>query len=1126
MGCGHSLTEGAQETAVGEVIKPVTVLFADVVGSTKLLETMPPDEAREVITSLLQALSDEVVAEGGTVERLIGDAIMADFGVPIAKEDDPLKAVRAARRMLKRIEETLPQASEVKFQLRIGINTGNVSVGGALGQQLMVMGDAVNVAARLEQAARPGTIVVGERTANSIRSQFELLELGPLLVKGRNEPVQAFSVVKERAVIAGERFHAPMIGRDPQLEDLNETARRTVTDRRAHLVTVIGEPGVGKSRLAREFTKGFIGRARLLEGRCLSSGATLAPLQTILRSEAELLSSDSAEDLLEKIRRFVRQHVVDPAQVEATTAAIALVVGLSEPLRSLGVDDPREVNRRMVEAWRVVLNAMADQASVFVMIEDVHWADDLTLEILDQLLHEVEGPVLFVCTARPDPRLRKSLIPDGSLSDRSTIAVEPLTPTESALLVTHLLDAAEIPSALRERLLTVAGGNPFFIQEILNGLVDAGILQRTDSAWELIKDSEPFDIPPTVRAVIHARLDLLDPASKTFAQRAAVVGRGFWLGAVRELVDRDVPQHVIDDLQRRQLIIRLGRSSIPGEVEFKFKHALIHDAAYETLPRKERGHAHAVAGRWIRDVLGDRVEEAAETLAHHEETAYVLLDKDEHRLEARKFSLLAARNALQRFAIKRAEMFGQKAVALSKRPEERIEAWEALGDLYSLTFKSDGAWDAYRNAIDEGARMKQRVPSLPRLAAKATIVPTRWRGTMGSAPPPAMIDDLIRAGLTAAEPHQLRERSLLAASRSFLLGLSGPEQQGEAERSAKEAVLLAETVDDANLISVALDAVVNFLMPQGRWGEVNRAVRERVALIPRLSDEREICDAYGMAAVAALRIGYFRDAYEYSTQEIEIARGIDAGSYLQGLVWRTSAGFALGDWNGALEDHAEIALLHEQEGEEVPGEMAMRAYVTAMFIRQVRGETDAAGELLELFYRVAETADVRGLPEAALTIARRGSIEDALHWVPMNKDEFLSLHLQAACDILMEVEENGDKARQVLKIARAEIDRAELLALRCHADRLEARVASADGDRQKTMPLLHRSAGGFAELGARWEEARSRLLLAETLIADGSEKAFHDQLRQAHETFEQLGDVGAIRRCRDLSRGIGSLSGG
>jgi class 3 adenylate cyclase len=1094
-----------EELPAGEMLKLVTVLFADVVGSTTRAEEMHPEDVRAVMADYFAAMSDEITAEGGTIEKFVGDAIMAVFGVPAAHEDDPLRAVRAARRMLGRLEgwnDSRPLAEHIA--VRIGVSTGEVLAAGSPGRDLLVTGDAVNVAARLQQSAAAGTIVIGERTAQTVRDLFELQPLDALDLKGKADPVAAWLVEDEREAAEPRGvpgLYAPMVGRDRELEILRSLFARIRDERSPQLATITGDAGVGKSRLVRELIGPLEVETKVVIGRCLpyGDGVTLWPLGEILKAEAVVLENDSAETALAKIEALVRDVIPLELQPEPerTVAALASTVGLGA-----ADEDPREAYRLFLAAWRGLIAALARSQPLVVAVEDLHWADRTMLDVLEDLAEHVEGPVLFVCTARPD-LLRTRPDWGGGKRNYSSVPLDPLTADQSQRLIALLLEVEELPAELRTRILERAEGNPFFLEEIVRRLIDQGLLTHEDGRWYAGHDIAGVEIPDTVQGVILSRIDLLSPTEKQVVQQAAVVGRAFWSGAVEHLTGKTDLDEILRTLCRRELVLERLTSSIAGEVEYIFKHVLIRDVAYESLPRRERAKTHVEAARWIEGVSGERASEFAEFLAHHYHTAFSLSGEDELRVRARALYLAASESAGRRFAIAQTQRFARLAVELSLPGPELMEAFEFLGDVCDLTLHGDGAWEAYTGALAELAEGDRG--EFGRLAAKAAVIATRWYGILHEHPPFEEVDRLIDRGLEAVGEADSRERALFFMSRAFLQE-QYDQKDAAGESAARQAVEIAERLDDANLLSAALDGLASWPMFHGRYGDTYRLVKRRIELVSRLTDVREVGDSYSMGAWCATHIGLYREAIEHATT-VERRGGITPHMYIHCLVWRAVSRFLTGDWSGALSDQGTVEHLMEEDPREVPPAAQIRAYGVTALCHELRGDRADADRYLEVVRRSIELGITHALrlgdvAYAARALAHQGRADEARELFPLTgRSQTSSTLVEALCEVVGE-QQDWDTAPTILARAREEAAEGELLALPCFADRLEGRM---NGDPE----LLRRSAEGFASLGAPWEEAWSRLLLAE-LTGDA------DEAGRASPVFEQLGSVQELERAKKL----------
>ena len=617
LACGSALAEQAP-TPGTEVRKTVTVVFSDVTGSTAIGERLDPETLRRVLTRYFDEMREAVEAHGGTVEKFIGDAVMAVFGIPRLHEDDALRAVRAAAEMrdrLRALNEELQRDRGVTIVVRTGVNTGEVVAGNESAGQRLVTGDAVNVAARLEQAAPPGEILLGPSTHALVRDAVETEALEPLALKGKSKPVPAFRLVSVRAGVAGHtrRLDSPMVGRERQRRLLDEAFDQVVADRVCHLFTVLGAAGVGKSRLVNEFLAKAAPDARVVYGRCLSygDGITFWPLAEALKTEAGIADQEPSDQALAKLRALYGEDDEGPA----LAAQVAGLIGLA-PAEA----PPEEAFR----AVRRAFGAMAAERPLIAVFDDLHWAEPGFLDLIDHLADWTrDAPILLVCVARQELLDSRAAWGGGKLFV-TTIQLEPLSNEESSQLITNLLGSTGLEDAVGRRIAAAAEGNPLFVEEMLEMLIDDGLLVRRNSHWEPARDLADLAVPPTIQALLAARLERLGSDERSVMERASVEGKVFHRGAVLELAPEplrpDLTAHLMA-LVRKELV-RPDRPTFAGEEAFRFRHLLIRDAAYQAMPKETRAELHERFAAWLERVAGDRVAEYEEIVAYHLEQAY------------------------------------------------------------------------------------------------------------------------------------------------------------------------------------------------------------------------------------------------------------------------------------------------------------------------------------------------------------------------------------------------------------------------------------------------------------------------------------------------------------------------
>ena len=632
--------------------KLATVIFVDLVDSTTLVTTSDPEVVRRRVTQYFTFAESCIVSHGGTVEKFAGDAVMAAFGVPTAHEDDATRAVRAALAIVGGV-------AELGLEARAGVESGEVVVDSA--ESTFVTGEAVNVAARLQQSAAAGTVAIGPGTRRLTLAEFEVEDAGAVEVRGRGE-VWSWRVVCEAE--GRRRPVARYVGRDVELELLRNLYARAVRDRRAHLVTVFGEAGVGKSRLVAEFTDG-VERATVLTGRALSYGEGVAywPIASMIKASAGITDDDPAAEAFEKLRVSCESDAV------ADLLAVALgVLGAAETPTGGGGEQIAWAALRWSEQ-------LAEAQPLVLVFEDVQWGDERLLELVEHLARSLDrSPALIVCVARNE---LLDVRPDWGGGNRRAAAVElgPLSPEESAELVDELLSEEEAPPGVRARLLERAGGNPLFLEETAR----------------MISEGDGAGVPDTLQTLIAARIDLLPPPAKSALQAAAVVGRVFWRGALGHLLPDVSLDAATDTLLRRDLVVEEERSAISGDRAYRFTHVLNRDVAYATVTKAERARLHRSFAEWVA-AHGD--DHTAIRAYHLDRAAQLLVELDggvEPELAAAAAGALqaAGEQALRANAFSRARRLLVRAAELERTPSRQFLAASAAVELADMGAVAD-----------------------------------------------------------------------------------------------------------------------------------------------------------------------------------------------------------------------------------------------------------------------------------------------------------------------------------------------------------------------------------------------------------------------------------------------------
>ena len=687
--CGYCGSLLVNQPPPQEVRKTVTVVFCDLKGSTELADRLDSEAVREVLALYFSAMKPILERHGGTIEKYIGDAIMALFGLPRMHEDDALRAVRAAAQMreaLAGLNVTLRAGFGVTLENRTGVNTGEVVAGDTNGSQRLATGDTVNVAARLEQAAPTGEILIGESTYRLVRESVEVVPVEPLELKGKPKAVPAYRLL---SVTAGARSARPagrpLVGRAREIAALDAEFRRSVAGPEARLVTLLGVAGVGKSRLIEEFMRRIADEAAVLQGRCLSygDGITFWPLAEALRQAAGIVPEDSEVDAQVKLASCFGEQLAD------ATSRIESVMGLSQ--HSYGKDE-------LSWAVRAVLEELARRGPLVVVFDDIHWAEPTFLDLIEDVLDaSLRVPLLLVCTARRELQEDRPGFAGGRPA-ASQIELGELSCEECGLVIRNLLGEASLPKPLEQRILGLAEGNPLFVEQILSMLIDDGLLREQAGRWVFSSAAEAVSIPGNVSSLLGARLDRLGPSELGVMEPASVIGLDFFSGAVSALagegdtrIDLEPP---LAALCRKRLI---RRAQAGAADDFRFSHILIRDTAYARLLKRTRARLHERFAAWLTDTFESRLAEYEEILGYHLEQSFRYraelgpIDDTGRRLgaEASRHLSSAGRRALARGDMPAAANLLHRAAALLGEKDPAcalllLDAGEAAVDIGEL----------------------------------------------------------------------------------------------------------------------------------------------------------------------------------------------------------------------------------------------------------------------------------------------------------------------------------------------------------------------------------------------------------------------------------------------------------
>jgi class 3 adenylate cyclase/tetratricopeptide (TPR) repeat protein len=806
--CGQRLVGPSGDRA--EVRRTVTVLFADVTGSTALGEQLDPESLRALMGRYFAAIKGIVEHHGGTVEKFIGDAVMAVFGIPTLHEDDALRAVRAAdeiRDTLRRLNEELHKSRGLAVVFRTGVSTGVVVAGDPSVGQTFVTGDTVNTAARLEQAAQPGEILLGQSTYRLVRDAVVAEPIEPIEAKGKAELVPAYRLDSVTPGAAGHarRLDAPMVGREREIHVLTDAFDRAVADRAGQLVTVLGAAGVGKSRLVQEFRQRAEGRATFLMGRCLSygEGLTYWPLADALRGAVAVDDDNSVESW----RAGLLALIAGQPQAEATVEQVMGLIGVGE---AGGGSDAFWAVRRLLEG-------MARQVPLVFVIDDLHWATPTLLDLVEHVADWTrDAPILLVCLARPD-LLEARAGWGGGKMNATTFLLEPLNAASIDELLAHLLGGASVGAGMPRRIAAAAEGNPLFVEELVAMLAERDELVQHDEGRARAAMAIELEVPPTIEALMAARLDQLPGGDRGVLERGSVIGAQFGAGEVAHLSDegsRASVRPALMALVRRDLLRPDADAVLPMGADdegFRFRHQLIRDGAYAGMSKAERARLHERYAGLLEELPAEQLRQLDEVVGYHLEQAYLLWTALGGQPETRDTASRAARHlaaagmrAFERVDVAAAaNLLGRAVTLLAPADPQRIAFLPPLGNaLIALGRVDDGqaaiseAMDATTNGSDPAARVEA-------LLAQADLASLKGASVAEGKP---YVEEALAIAERTGDPAQLSKAH--GALGSLAIGVG---RLGEARREGERALDAAQRSGDPILEGYARGSLASVM---------------------------------------------------------------------------------------------------------------------------------------------------------------------------------------------------------------------------------------------------------------------------------------------------------------------------
>jgi class 3 adenylate cyclase/tetratricopeptide (TPR) repeat protein len=1076
----------------------VSVLFADLVGFTSLSESHDAEDVRDLLSRYFETARSVIERYGGTLEKFIGDAVMAVWGAPAAQEDDAERAVRAALELVDAVA-----ALDDRLAARAGVLTGEAAVTVGAEGQGMVAGDLVNTASRVQSEAEPGTVLVGETTRRASEAAIVYRDAGSFELKGKAEPAPLWQALRVAAARGGglraDGLEAPFVGRDRELRLVKELFHASAEQGTAHLISIVGIAGIGKSRLAWELYKYLDGLTQAVlwhRGRCLAygEGVTYWALAEMVRSRAEIREGEEPAAAREKLRASLEQFVPDAEERDWIEPRLAQLLGLEE-----GAAGEQE---QVFGAWRLFVERLAERDPVVLVFEDVQWADAALLEFVDHLLEWSRNhAILVVALARPDLADRHPHWP-GVKRNATMLALEPL----SDEAMTDLLDGLVpgLPADSRQQILARAEGVPLYAVETVRILLDRGLIERDGDAYRVTGPIESLAVPETLHALIAARLDGLAPEERLVLQDAAVLGKTFTTAGLAALTGRDEVElePVLASMARKEIVGLQTDPRSPERGHYGFLQDLLRQVAYETLARPERKARHLAAAAHLR-TLGDELE-LAEVVAAHYLAAHELdpdaPDAPGIRRKSVEMLVRAGERAASLAAAAEAQRSFERALELTDEPREQAELHERAGRMARLSRRFPEARTHFEHAIAifEAAGSGHAAARVAAALGEAL--------SLGGSSEEGLAT-LERAFAVLAQEEPDADVATLAAQLGRFLMLSG--RGDEALERLELALDAAEALRLPEVLSQALNTKGTILHSRGRREEGRVLLRSalEVALEHDLADAA--LRAYNNLAYITDASDRMREVVALQQAQLELAQRV--GDRAVELTVRESLAenhVALGEWEAAL---AEATALADEAG--VRGETADPAwYLLPVYAH--RGDLDEARRLLDAMSAARDPGWVQGLAahfglEALFHLAERKPAEAlaaAERALAYGLNPMHGITKLALADALEAAAALGDEAKLDELLARiGNLPPGQLTPLlQALGARYGARRASLRNDAATAEAGFAAAARIFEELERPVELGATLVDHAELLVSEDRAAEAESLLAGAEEIFGRL----------------------
>jgi predicted ATPase/class 3 adenylate cyclase len=1106
----------------------VSVMFADLVGFTTLSESRDAEEVRELLTRYFDTCGSLVERYGGVIEKFIGDAVMAVWGTPITNEDDAERAVRAALELTEAVVALGEEVGIPTLRARAGVLTGEAAVELNATNQGMVAGDLVNTASRIQAAARPGTVLVGDETKRATDSAIEYEAIGPQELKGKAVPIDLWRAIRVVGLVGGTvralEIEPPFTGRESELRLTKQLYHATTDERRPHLVSVIGIGGIGKSRLAWEFEKyidGLAADAWWHRGRCLAYGDGVAfwALGEMVRMRAGIVEDEETAPALEKLRAALDEHIPDSEERRFIEPRLAQLLGLE----ARGPGD----QENLFSAWRIFFERLADAAPTILLFEDLHWADDALLDFVEYLLDwSRDRPIFILTTARPELLERR---PTWGAAKRSftSFFLEPLTTAQ----LERLLEGAVtgLPAELRGQILERSEGIPFYAVETMRMLIDRGLLARDGNAYRPTAPIETLDVPSSLHALIAARLDHLSGDERRVLQDASVLGRTFTVAGLQVVsgLSEAEAREILGSLVRKEMLSLRTDPLSPERGQYGFLQDLVRRVVYEMMSKRDRRPRHLAAAAYLASVAGDEDDDVIEVIAAHLLDAYQAVpdaaDAAEVRGRAHEAQERAGERAASLGANLAAQRYFERAATLVDDPIAQAELVERAGVMAAAGARTEEAAEFFQNAQ---RRFEEAGAAHAAARVSARAAESMW--DLGR----------LREGLTSmdqafdvlSEDAPDADLAQLAAQIGRFAFFFGDTEVGA--RRIEAALAMAERLDLPEVYSQALNTKALILSSHGRIRESRALLREALAVAVEHDKPSAALRAHNNLADFFCQDDRFADAQRHIDEGLQLARRVGNRYWEQISLGFIYPRYALGSWSEALAAMDELGGWDAHIRSRTAFTQGFVAFGVAIHSHQ--GDRSGAERLLSSFAILEDSADVQERAEYATAVAimrsvsgdAAGAREAAEAAVAFGSDlgpedyrVAESRVIAAEAAISLGDHSSAEELIETIGGGRTAQRRHFSLA---HAMRLRATLAAARGETAGVEDSRKGAIGLFREIQYPFYAAVTLVEQAEWLLSQGRQSDAEPIIADGRQIFMSLEATPWLERVEALGAGAGA----